>query len=225
MMTLSSNMKIGTIMVAAATAVGCGEVAPTDAEGADPESIATVAQAIAADLCPPQPRTDVCAVATKSGFQLRGDAGDEAAKLKWDWVGETPSFGTPETNTTYVACVDDGDALVSGAYIPPGPAWYESTVGHRYSDWYGNADGINKVDLRAYYNGRGKVKVQGHGANLSVPATQFSGAKVTVQLNAMGVDGDGNETLSCWSAGYPSGKTQRIKTSYFKGTCKDGACL
>ena len=141
-------------------------------------------------------------VAAKASKLLLKKKGGEHDKLVWKWKGEATSladFGDPATSTTYALCIYDETAGVGqlkvSAVIPPTPAWTPKGKGLKYLDPALAAGGIKNILLKKGGNGKAKIVVKGHGANLNLPALPLAqGQHVVVQFNNTVAPG------MCWEA-------------------------
>lgn len=118
----------------------------------------------------------------------RGDACDEA------------DFGDPRVDTDYQLCVwsvgPGGTALIADPVAPAGAGWSTARNGFRFKQPVGeNPDGLRKIRLRAGPAGEARVRVQGRGAALALPALPLDGAdSLVVQLH--------NGLGTCWEASF-----------------------
>jgi hypothetical protein len=73
------------------------------------------------------------------------------------------------------------------------------TVGFKYANTAGSADGLTKVLLKAGSAGKGKLGVNGSGPNLNLPTLPLT-TPVKVQLRQ-------DATSACWEATYSTATT------------------
>jgi hypothetical protein len=143
------------------------------------------------------------AAATKAQLRLGN------AKLAWKWTSSnavaTSDFGTPPLTTDYVLCIYDASGEKLSAEAPAGrmcgttPCWRVlGTIGFTYADKTGT-HGLTKVVLKAGSAGRGKISVNGSGANLRLPTLPLT-TPVKVQLQQDG-------SSACWEATYSTATT------------------
>jgi hypothetical protein len=75
------------------------------------------------------------------------------------------------------------------------------TVGFKYANTAGSADGLTKVLLKAGSAGKGKLGVNGSGPNLHLPTLPLARpVKVKVQLRQ-------DASSACWEATYGAATT------------------
>jgi hypothetical protein len=166
-------------------------------------------------LCGATPRMGCGAplVAQKAKLKLRDADEDSRDGLTWRWSkGDTflGHFGDPLTTTGYALCVYDrsggAPSLALVATVPGGgmcggqPCWQTAGPGYKYNNRDAGASAVQKIQLKAGQQAKGKLMVKAKGGLLA-PPTPVSGAEyldqdptVTVQLvNTLG---------HCWEATY-----------------------
>lgn len=175
--------------------VQCGTptATPTDsatpsAETATPSPTATSATA----LCAATPLSG-CVTAAKGRIRFIGSSSDATRqKVIWRWINGSAAlsdFGDPVNGgTNYRLCVyDDGvlrmsPAVAAGGTCATQACWdMMGTVGLRYHNNPGNADGLTQVRLKAGV-GSAKAMVKGKGAALTMPFPVTQRSALTVQL-------------------------------------------
>jgi hypothetical protein len=131
-------------------------------------------------------------------------------KLSWNWTNTiftASDFGSPPTTTNYLLCLYGNAGETLSAQAPAGrmcgtkPCWKAlGTVGFTYGDQAGTPDGLTKVLLNTGHRIlRGKIGVQGGGANLHLPMLPLT-TPVRVQLRRSG-------SSVCWEATYSTATT------------------
>ena len=131
-------------------------------------------------------------------------------KLSWKWTSSaavaTTDFGDPSTTTNYLLCIYDASGEKLSAEAPADgmcgtkPCWKVlGTVGFKYANTAGSADGLTKVLLKAGSAGKGKLGVNGSGPNLHLPTLPLT-TPVRVQLRQ-------DASSACWEATYSTATT------------------
>lgn len=172
--------------------------------------------------CVPGGPPAACATAfpAKARLDIRADADPAKArqKLEWKWRGadafNVTALGHPRTTDDLVLCGFDQTGLVFEASAPAAgtcagvSCW--SYLGGRvkYVDSDATPDGLTKLQAKSGSPGRGKVQVQGKGANLALPSLPLI-PPVSVHL----ARADGS---ACWRATYsnPAGITKNEPTGF-----------
>jgi hypothetical protein len=137
------------------------------------------------------------------------DSGDVTKRaLIWKWKLGTAAlddFGYPPGTTNFALCIYDDGALVMSPAIGGGgicssnkPCWKGSATGFKYSEKYGNGDGITKAKLRAGM-GVASIMVKAKGSSLNLPFPITDAVAMTIQL--VRNPGPGVE---CWGSVLPA---------------------
>jgi hypothetical protein len=122
-----------------------------------------------------------CAAAPGVGCRLaeKGVLLLKSEKLVWKWIKGTATnadFADPTAATSYSLCVYDGEDLLLGIEIPPGPPWASLPSGSfRYKDPLAAQSGIGKTLLKGSTSSKAKALVKGKGAALPQPTLGLSG--------------------------------------------------
>lgn len=189
-------------------------VAISATDNVDTAAIDHISVKVYYSLCSAAPRTG-CRTADKSLFLLRDNADDLKDRLVWKLVNAQATSQTeladPTATTVYATCIYANGALLDGAIVPPsGTLWKPiSTVGFKYRDKTGAADGIQTIILRGSAEDRTKVIVKGKGGALPDPTPPFT-LPVVVQL----VNSDSG---LCWEGTYDDPNIKKNVAGQFKG--------
>lgn len=171
---------------------------PTTAPTSTPTPTFTpTATASPLPLCPPSPRIG-CRTAGRSMLLIRRKSEPSRDRLVWKVVRvqstSMPEFGTPTSTTDYGFCVYDANGPVLEIELPPdGLRWYRLGGSYHYVSDGSAAGGVRKILLRSSDRDRGKLIVDGRGANLPDPDLASVAAPVVVQLA-------NDETGVCWES-------------------------
>ncbi len=212
--------------------------------GSDPITLPAVCWATCdqcpATYCAAEPRATCVDAPGKATLKVRdklfSDSGDRVG-LRISKMGATSfaDFGDPVGGTSdYEICVYDESAgvpsLVWSGAAPAAstctqgkPCWKRlgsasNPKGFLYKDSGLDPEGIQKILLKAGDAGKGKISVNGKGANLSLPGPVGAGylaadSQVAVQV----IKSDGPQ---CWSVGFRD--VSRNDQEQFKARCKAG---
>jgi len=161
------------------------------------------------------------ALATKASLALKKDPAEAKNALKWKWTGvdafNVAELGAPDVTTPLSLCVYDHDGPVLSALAPAGgtcagtPCW-QVDVGKgkvKYTDKDLTPDGLSKIQGKSGLAGKGKLAVQGKGANLSMSALSL-----TLPVRARLIRSD---TPACWEATFSlPGNVKKNDAAQFK---------
>lgn len=171
-------------------------------------------------LCLATPRTGCIAPVqhARSLFSLRDASTD---KVLWRWGGGDAlrlDFGRPDLTADYALCVYDGPTLAMDLQIPAGglcggrPCWKENSLGFKYKDAAGKADGVTGVLLKAGLGGRAKLLVKAKGGALTLPPPVDANRQFT-QLPAVRVQLV-TSAGTCWEAVYGGTALKNVPGNY-----------
>jgi len=125
---------------------------------------------------------------------------------------DVSDFGDPLLDTDYQLCVwrvgPGGTTLVADPVAPAGEGWSAARDGFRFKQRVGeNVDGLRKIRLHAGADGKARVRLQGKGALLALPALPIDAADMlVVQLH--------NGIGACWDASFDGSPRMNSATSY-----------
>jgi len=150
--------------------------------------------------CPSTPQS--CRAAARSRLVLKRGGDGSHDRLIWNWsrgaATSMQDFADPLGVTTYALCIYDGasPAPVDRLIVPAGSDRWRpiGTVGYKYTDSSGAAQGVQKITLKGSAESKSKVQVAGKGSALPDVALPLT-APVTVQLL------NGTNGL-CWGSSY-----------------------
>jgi hypothetical protein len=121
-------------------------------------------------------------------------------------------FGDPRVDTDYQLCVwsigPGGTALVADPLAPAGEGWSTARDGYRFKRPVGaNPDGLRRIRLRAGEEGKSRVRVQGKGPGLELPALPLAEDEaLVVQLH--------NGIGRCWEASFDAAPRANTPTLF-----------
>lgn len=143
-------------------------------------------------------------------------------EIAWRWLGGTPTFpfelGNPIFGTTYAFCAYDQNGLVHRMSVGTDvcrrsdSCWRATRQGgFVYTNHFGNADGLTRVELTPGLQGASRVVVKGRNTRLAVPPLPLP-IPLTVQLQA--------DNGTCWEAAYEQADVERNDGTRFRAVAK-----
>lgn len=161
----------------------------------------------AVEPCQPTPETGCRGVTAprKAALALKRGSEERSDRFSWKWTkgADTPlsTFGAPTATDGYRLCVYDALGLRMSATVPAAGScagkacWTAQSTGYVYKNRALVPDGIALLQLKSGEAGKAKVRVNGKGTLLDLPALPLVNLPVTAQL----VRDDRRE---CWTAVY-----------------------
>ena len=161
-------------------------------------------------LCAPAPlaRCRKPRISGKSTLLVRNTPADAKDRFFWRWAKGAATrreeFGDPLGTTAFSLCAYDDSGLKLTLTVPPAgtcagsACWRRTRLGFAYNDEERVADGVLALRLREGDEGGAKIRLEGKGRGLGLPALPLD-PPVTVQL-VRSDDGP------CWDARFPAAR-------------------
>jgi len=179
--------------------------------------------ALGVATCPDTPMTG-CRQGAKSSLLLKDSANDATDKLIWKLVkGDETSqteFADPSAGDDYALCLYAGSpaTLIDQAVVNADPSKWSAlgTVGYKYTDATGAADGVFVGKLKGGDAGKTKTLVKGKGEHLRdlAPGTlpiPSAGFPLRAQLSKAG-------SGLCWESSYVETDVKKNAEDQFKAS-------
>ncbi len=204
----------GETWTAADVNAGSFGVAISATDNVDTAAIDHITMKVYYSLCSQAPQVG-CRVGDKSTFLVKDVGIDTMDRIVWRLINAANTsqteFEDPTADTIYALCLYQNGAMTHGVTIPPsGTLWRPiSTVGFRYKDMTGAAQGIQTIVLRGSTDNRTKVIVKGKGLALPDPVPPLTLPVVVQFVNS--------DSGTCWEATFDNPNIKRNETGIFKG--------
>jgi hypothetical protein len=188
-------------------------VAVSATDSLDTAAIDHITITVHYSLCPQTPLPG-CLTSAKGLLLVKDNPDDNKDKIIWKLTNAATTsqqdFEDPTATTTYAICMFENGALSHGVTVPPsGALWVPiATVGFKYKDLAGSAQGIQRIILRGSDDNRTKIIVKGKGMALPDPVPALT-LPVVVQL----VNSDSGQ---CWEGTFDAPNIRRNEPGIFK---------
>ena len=165
-------------------------------------------------LCSAAPRVG-CRTAGRGLLLVKDNTDDNKDKLIFKLTNAASTsqteFQDPTATTVYGLCLYQNGAFTHGITVPPSGTLWEpvSTVGFKYKDTTGAAQGVQRVILKGNTDNRAKIIVKGKGLALPDPVPALTLPVVMQLINS--------DSGLCCEGTFDTPHIKRHQTGIFKG--------